>query len=764
VSKRSLRHPFGGGHFYNRPAAGRPKHRSKGRQPRIRQRRNVSVTSLVASPEDQPSRPLLRLNIVGLVVLVLFVVMILRLWSLTVIDGKNYAAAVNANQVRTVQVQPARGLIVDRHDTVLAGNDVQTVVVLSRAEAEEHPEVKAKVAALVGTTPEQIQKDITNVQYSPYEPVPVLQHASRDTVQYLETHSTEYPGVSVQHVTERRYPQGGKLATHVLGYVGPITATFEKAHPNDGYTHLTQVGKSGVEAQYQQYLRGTAGKQQLEVNAAGNVVGTLKETAATQGDTVMLNITSGLQAAVQAALTADVAADKQSHDPKTGRVPAATNAAAIVMNVETGAVLAMASYPTYTLNTWVGGISTQALDAINATCHGTSGACPLNDYAIQGLYTPGSTFKLATATAGLQTGLITPNTTINDTGTFKITTTTCKSGGAGCSFKDNTAADAGRVNVTSALTKSDDYFFYTLGFHFYRTSGKYGPTPIQDTANSYGLGELTGIDLPNEVQGRIDSAAEVKKLHDATPKNFPYTAWYVGNNVEMAFGQGGTVVTPIEEAQAYATFANHGTRYQPQVAAAVVGPTGKLVSRFSPKVEGHVTMTPADWNAMAAGFHGVVNTKDGTAYTTFQQISKVPKTYPISGKTGTADVSKNTAKEPNAWFVGFGPTNTTHQYVVAVVVNQGGYGADAAAPAVANIFNYLYSNPVSTTLNLPTATVQPSTTPPTSIPPIGTPTTTTTTTVPPPAGTPTTTTTTAAGGTVTTPPKSTTTTRVPPSG
>ena len=278
-----------------------------------------------------------------------------------------------------------------------------------------------------------------------------------------------------------------------------------KAHPNQGYTQSTQVGKAGIEYQYEPYLRGVPGKQQLEVDASGDVVGTLKQTAATQGDTVVLNITAGLQAEAQVALASDMAADKKTRDTSTGKLPAATNGAVVVLDAETGAVLALASNPTYSLDTWVGGISTAAYQNLSAGCQGSSGACPLNDYAIQGLYTPGSTFKLATATAALQTGLITPNTTVQDTGTFTIKTTTCKTGGPGCSFKDNTAAEAGTVTVTSALAKSDDYFFYTMGYRFYKTAAHYGPTPIQDTANSYGFGELTTVDLPDEAQGRVDS-------------------------------------------------------------------------------------------------------------------------------------------------------------------------------------------------------------------------------------------------------------------
>jgi penicillin-binding protein 2 len=161
-----------------------------------------------------------------------------------------------------------------------------------------------------------------------------------------------------------------------------------------------------------------------------------------------------------------------------------------------------------------------------------------------------------------------------------------------------------------------------MGYRFYKIAAHYGATPIQNTANSYGFGQLTTIDLPDETQDRVDSAAEVKKLHDETPKNYPYTTWYVGNNIEIAFGQGGTVVTPIEEAQAYAMFDNGGTRHRPQVASANVTPNGQIVKRFTPKVMGKVTLSPPDRAAMAKGFTGVVNTKQGTAYQTFQQISK----------------------------------------------------------------------------------------------------------------------------------------------
>jgi penicillin-binding protein 2 len=764
MSRRSLRHPFGGRLYPRRwqsvSSRGRGGRR-RTHQPRLRPRRSVNVAALVAAPEEVPSRPRLRMRIVGAVVLVLFALMALRLWTLQVIQRKQFTAAVNANVLRAQTVPAPRGLIVDRRDTVLAGNKVENELVLTRAQAQSDPSIVGKIAALAGVPPSTVDSALNDQQYSPYEPVPVLSNASAATVQYLEAHQSQFPGVSVEQVTVRNYPQGGTTATQVLGYAGPITSTALKAHPNQGYTQSSQIGKTGVEAEEEKYLRGTAGRDTVEVAPAGTIVGTVRRTKPAQGDTVVLNLTTGLQKDVQGALGADILSDR-TH-VTFGSHPAATNGAAVVMNAETGAVLALTSHPSYSLTEWVGGISTANYNSLRAGCNAATGGCPLNDYAIQGLYTPGSTFKLSTATAALQDGLIGTTSTIDDTGTFDVRTHGYKTCIATCVFHDATAVDAGIITVRLALTESDDFFFYTLGLHFWLERTHFGQTAIQKVAQSYGFGEPTGIDLPDEVSGRVDSLPVHQKLHKETPKGFPSSSWYPGTNIEMAFGQGGTVITPVEMAQAYATFADHGVRHQPEVVGAVVSPDGKVVKAVAPKTTGHVTIGPGNYQAMQQGFEGVTHTPKGTAYRTFQQDSHVPSTYVIAGKTGTATVGTSHVKAPNAWFVGFGPLNAPTQYVVAVAVAQGGYGATAAAPAVANIFNYLYANPPPTSLTLPTARSQPSLTPASSKPPAGTP--TTTTTLPTTTTTLPTTTTVVTGGnptTTTTVPPTTTTTTVPP--
>jgi len=592
----------------------------------------------------------------------------------------------------------------------------------------------AKVAALVGQTPKVVQTMVNNDKYSPYEPVPVATGVSAATVQYLQVHQAQYPGVSVQTVTQRNYPQGGTTAANVLGYTGDITSAYLAAHPDSGYSQGSQVGQSGIEAQYEPYLKGINGRQVLEVNASGEVAGTLSSTAPQTGDTVVLNIDTGLQKTVEADLSNQILTDRKTFDSTDGFYPPAKNGAVIVMNPQNGQVLAMASYPTYDLNEWVGGISDANYAALQA-----SGA--ENNNAIQGLYTPGSTFKLITATADLQDGVLPPTQIFEDTGSY--TAPGCTGGAAaGCIFHDDEDSGNGAVDLSTAITVSSDAYFYNLGALFWEGRATYGDDAIQNVGNEYGEGELTGIDLPDEVQGRIDSLAVEQKLHAEDPKGFPNTpSWNTGDNIEMAFGQGGTVLTPIEQAVSYATFANGGTRYAPQVASEIVNPsTEKVVKQIAPEVTGHVSLPASIYQPMLQGFEGVVSNPSGTGYGAFKGF---PSNFVLAGKTGTAtEPGLNGASgEPTSWFVAFGP-QPTPTYLVLAVIDEGGYGAAASAPLVRNIFDYLVANPIAS-VKTPTAATPPSDTAPASNPPAGTP-TTTTTTVPgatPPATSTTTTTT-----------------------
>jgi penicillin-binding protein 2 len=695
-----------------------------------------SMEAMLEAPDTSSARPGLRLRIAGLVVVGLFALLGLRLWALTVLQAPAAAQAVSVNQIRTVPVDPTRGLILDRNGNPLVSNQVVEQITLSRAAALDHPQVIGHLAAVIGQTTRQVEATIADPRYSPYKPVPILtggttpaeQNQILSDILYISEHQDDFPGVSSVQTTERTYPQGelpgpaqgDYPASQTLGYVSTINAAELNADASKGYQAGDAYGQSGLEYQYETQLRGTPGTQELEVTPQGEVAGTVKTTPAVAGDNLVTNLDTNLQQVADNALATQILSLRKTYDKQcnnnTGCYPAATGGAVIVMSPQTGAVYAMSSYPSYNLSEWVGGLTT----AQNAALFGPGNGEPSLNRAIEGQYIPGSTFKLNTATAALNAGLITPSFSYYDSGTFK--TPDCQYNSTTCIFHDSAGDPPGDYNVSSALTASSDVFFYNLGYLFYAKAGQYGQTPIQDTAAQYSLGQLTGIDLPGEVQGRVDSQAERAKLHAENPTAFPNTTWYTGDNIEMAFGQGGTYITPIEQAVAYSTFANGGTRYVPQVAAAIVSPTGEVVTKFAPQVVGHVTVSPTNEQALLTGFEGVVNKPGGTAY-------GVPglASFPggLAGKTGTADTEPG--KEPTAWFVGWGPTASAAQYVVVCVIDQAGFGATASAPVVGQIFSYLATHPISPAIIPPAQKVYQATQG------IALP-TPTTTTVPPTAG------------------------------
>ena len=660
---------------------------------RITQRR-ASLPNPLAAPEDVGSRPLTRLWVVGAVFALLFAFMGVRLAFLQIADQGAAAATVQLNTLRTVSIPAPRGEIVSREGTKLVANTFHQELVLSRTQAVADPGLVGRVAALVGLPPQAISNALNNPQYDPYQPVPILTDTPTKVIIYLEEHRSMFPGVSVETRTERTYPAGGTLAPQLLGYVGPITAQ-QYAASKGFYSMNSIVGKDGIEEYYDPYLRGVDGKQVIQVDAYGNPIQTVKNKAPTVGDTVVLNVDAPLQSFLTTALAQDIYRVRSTPDPRSGKYPSAPNGAAIVLDPRNGHVLAMASFPSYNLDVWKGGISQANYNTLLS-----SGA--MNNNVTGGTYTPGSTFKLVTATAALQDHLIAPTQYVDDVGHFKIPS--CHSSGtAGCVFYDDETTGLGYVNLPLALTESSDYYFYNLGYQFWNNYTniphyRYGETPIQDVAAAYGLAAPTGVDLPGESSSIVDSPQVHAAEHHQYPSLYPNGGWFTGDNIEMAFGQGGTVLTPIGLANAYATFANGGTRYTPEVAAAVVSSSGRVVERYLPKIAGSVTLPPSVRNPILQGLLGVVNNPSGTAYGTFHTYANFNlSSFPIAGKTGTASIVKG--QEPNSWFVGFGPVGHP-RYVVLCVIAQGGYGADAAAPVVAQTFDFLVHHPVGA-LHLP---------------------------------------------------------------
>ena len=661
-------------------------HPFRGRGRMINERKSVGIRDLMASPDEVSARPLRRWIVIGGFFLILLVVLMVRLFFLQVVDYKASIAAVQLNSLRTTTIPASRGEILDRSGKPLVTNVTTTELRLSRAEAALHPAIIGALSSVTGLSVKTINADLANLQYNQYQPAPIMSNAPAKVIEFIQLHPGEFPGVTVLDASTRAYPNGGNVGAQILGYVGPITSQEIAASPNAGYQPDSTYGKTGVENYYEQYLRGRDGTSTLEVNVSNQILRAVQTKKPTVGDSVVLNIDMPLQKALDGYLSSEILADRHSVDPISGKVPAALNGAAVVLDPNTGAVLAMASYPSYNLNSFVSGLS-------NSAFHQLLKVGAFNNYAIQGLYTPGSTFKLITSTAELQTGILSASKYIDDTGTFTVPG--CLKGvNHGCVFHDDDNSAAGLINLPKALTVSSDYYFYNLGYLFWSQTNKYGQTPIQNVATQYGLTQTTNIDLPQEVQGRVDSPLVRQQLHAAAPAAFPTVSWYTGDNIEMAFGQGTTALTPIALANAYATFANGGTRYAPEVAAGVVDPHGNVVIRYTPRVLGHVSLPASIRNPILQGLIGVVSSPSGTAYYPFKtNINFSLSSFPIAGKTGTA--SNAPKQEPNSWFVGFGPT-THPKYVVLCVIAEGGYGASASAPVVAKTFNFLVAHPVPT--------------------------------------------------------------------
>lgn len=625
-----------------------------------------AVSDDEAAEQRKPARIGLRLTATAVVILGLFTVLAGRLWTLQVLQTKTFQQAEQTTSTSPLALTPLRGLVFARGGQLLVGNEILPVVTLSRSAIANDPSVVPRLAPLLGMTVAAVEAQIHNPVYNPLVPVPILIGATPTQLLYVSEHKAYLPGVAVDYQFVRSYPKGDVNAT-ILGFTGDITAAEVKQSQFAGYGVNAVVGQFGVEASFEHWLRGTYGSQTLLVDPAGDVLGVVKgkTVPAKPGDDVVLSIDLGLQRELDNALASQVVALRQGSTGHPG--VAADWASAVVMDPQNGQILAMSS-----------------VDGAKLTRDQT--------FAISGYSPPGSTFKLVTATAALNAGLITNGTYINDPGYIQLCT--APSNSYVCRLNNSPGeSPAGEIQVSDALSRSDDVFFYTLGRRFYDAVKQYGLTPIQNTANQYGLGKYSSLDIPGEGNGQVDNPS-MSRYTKNCGQNCGY---FLGDQVEMAFGQGATEITALQLANEYATFANGGTRYAPQVIAAMVGPDGQVVKPYQPVVEAHVSLPAANEQAILQGLEGAVGQGPygsiGTAQSTFAGY----KGFPIAGKTGTATTFGN--RQPNGLFVAFGPCSgmcapTDPQYVVAVIIDQAGYGASTAAPVARVVLDYLNKHPV----------------------------------------------------------------------
>ncbi|HEX2698680.1 MAG TPA: penicillin-binding protein 2 [Acidimicrobiales bacterium] len=620
----------------------------------------------------------LRLSIVGVVVVSLFAALFARLWYLQVMDTGTFQALATQNRVRTVYEPAPRGRILDRQGRPLVENRGYQAVTVTRLDVQDKPEVVARLAALLGLPQQELEKRIADQRYSPYKPVPVAENVPEETVVYLREHGTDFPGVAARAVAERTYPHG-VLAAHVLGYVGEINDKELAKRQGAGYRLGDDIGKFGVEQSFEEDLRGTPGKTRLEVDATGKVLlPALSSSPPHQGDDVQLTIDLDVQALAEESLAKGLEAARSQHDRSTGKGFAAPAGSVVVLDPRDGSLLALASNPAFNPADFVNGIRPEIFAALQDPAN----HYPLTNRAIQGQYAPGSTFKLFTALAALRTGLIAPNTTFVDEGSYRLRS--CR--GDKCVFRNAGGRAYGRVNLSQALTVSSDAFFYNVGANLWFNGGP-NADAIQGAARDLGLGARSGIDLAGEMRGRIPDPVSRKKAHEDYPKAFPNGRWYAGDNVNLAIGQGDTAVTPLQLANAYAAFANGGTVLKPRVAARVLQPNGEPIRELVPEATSKVALDPAQRSAILQGLRGAIARPEGTGAGAFAGFPQ--DAFPVAGKTGTAQV---VGKEDTAVFVALAPADAP-QYVVAVVMEESGFGGAVAAPVARRILDGLAGNP-----------------------------------------------------------------------
>ena len=594
-----------------------------------------------------------RFAVLGVLVLVALVSLAFRLWSMQVLSGSTFAAAAEGNRIREVSLPAARGRILDAKGRPLVTNR-PVMAVTAQATVSEDTTLVARLSAVIGLTPADIEKRLTSYKLERLAPRILKTDLPMETASYLVEHSAEFPGIAVEESAVRVYP-GGSLAAHVLGYTGEISeeqlgsAVLPDAKVGD------VVGKSGVESFYDRVLQGEKGFRRFEVDNQGRVRAVLDEGAPRAGKDIRLTIDRDIQAVAEKSLSDAIA---EAHSQGFGKSRAG---AAIVLDVNTGAVIAMASAPTYDPSVFLGGIS----DTDWAQLNEKSSEYPLNNRAIMAAYPPASTFKAVVAMAGLESGIIRASSSFNCPG-FWIGMG--RQWGKWCWLH----AGHGTVGLNTAIVQSCDGYFYNVGQRLYEAKGE----PLQDFSRKLGLGAELGIDLSGEVPGRIPDIAWKKAYN----KNYPeYQQWLPGDTANMAIGQGDLLLTPLQLASAYATLGNGGKVLRPHVLDAVLGADGSASVASSVTVLSDPQLSAANLATLRRALVGV--TSVGTGRGSFAGFSVA-----VAGKTGTAQVK---GKDDYALFACYAPASAP-KYAVVVIVEQGGHGGSVAGPAARQILSKLF--------------------------------------------------------------------------
>ena len=616
-----------------------------------------------------------RLAILGVVAVSLFVALFSRLYYLQVLEAPNYRLSAERQAVRDVREPALRGRILDRNGKVLVENRALDVVTIDREEIPADDEARvaflAKVSALVGQPVEAIQARLDDIRSSRLVPAIVAEGVPESVVITLKERPEDYPGVAAKRIGRRSYPNG-PIAAHVLGYVGEINGDELEAGGDD-YAAGDSVGKAGVERVYDRQLRGIPGATSYEVDADGRPVRTVGRKPSVTGSDLVLSLDLDVQRVAEGALAEGLAAARGRTFGNTSVPFVADAGSVVVLDLAEGSVLAMASYPTFDPSALADGVNREEARAL----FDESAGAPFTNRAIQGQYAPGSTWKVVTAAAALERGLITPATSIVDEGSYIIPECVGR-----CRFQNAGNTSYGRVDLPRALAVSSDVYFYRIGADLWVRREELGENPMQDTAEAFGFGAPTGVALPSEARGRIPTPESRQQLFEQRPDVYITGGWFTGDNVNLAIGQGELTVTPMQLASVYGKLAT-GRSWAWNVALRVQSPGGELVQEISPRAAEPPAISETTRQSIMDGLRRALTDDRGTATPAFAGFPL--DRFPVAGKTGTAQVMP---RQDNALFVAVAPADAP-RYAVAVVMEQAGFGSTSAAPVARRIFGQL---------------------------------------------------------------------------